>query len=178
MDIIHRKIQKNDAKRLADFYTRNSKHLIPWEPLRAPGFHSVENWSMRVNQRVTEQNQNIALYFLALDSKETKVLATCSLTQICYGAFRACYMGYSVDKLHEGKGVMKGLCRHTLEHAFRHLQLNRVMANYMPKNVRSGALLEQLGFTIEGEAKKYLFINGKWEDHILTSRTNPEKISM
>ena len=42
----------------------------------------------------------------------------------------------------------------------------------MPSNERSARLLHRLGFVIEGHAKKYLLINGQWEDHILTSLTN------
>jgi len=33
--------------------------------------------------------------------------------------------------------------------------------------------LEKLGFEKEGFARRYLCINGKWEDHILTSLVNP-----
>ncbi|MGL4717164.1 MAG: 30S ribosomal protein S5 alanine N-acetyltransferase, partial [Aeromonas sp.] len=44
---------------------------------------------------------------------------------------------------------------------------------YMPANQRSGALLERLGFEREGFARAYLLINGRWEDHILTSLINP-----
>ncbi|MGL5537110.1 MAG: 30S ribosomal protein S5 alanine N-acetyltransferase, partial [Aeromonas veronii] len=36
-----------------------------------------------------------------------------------------------------------------------------------------GALLERLGFEREGFARAYLMINGRWEDHILTSLINP-----
>lgn len=46
------------------------------------------------------------------------------------------------------------------------------MANYMPHNRRSGNVLKSLGFNIEGYARDYLYINGYWEDHILTSLTN------
>jgi ribosomal-protein-alanine N-acetyltransferase len=38
--------------------------------------------------------------------------------------------------------------------------------------VRSGRLLRALGFVVEGYARDYLQINGRWEDHILTSLTN------
>jgi ribosomal-protein-alanine N-acetyltransferase len=48
------------------------------------------------------------------------------------------------------------------------------MANYMPRNARSGDLLARLGFTVEGKASQYLQINGVWEDHVLTSRINPK----
>ncbi|KFN17466.1 hypothetical protein JM66_20365 [Aeromonas bestiarum] len=39
--------------------------------------------------------------------------------------------------------------------------------------LRSGALLERLGFEREGLARDYLMINGRWEDHVLTARLNP-----
>jgi ribosomal-protein-alanine N-acetyltransferase len=42
----------------------------------------------------------------------------------------------------------------------------------MPRNEKSAKLLKRLNFTIEGYARDYLFIDGKWEDHILTSLTN------
>jgi ribosomal-protein-alanine N-acetyltransferase len=48
------------------------------------------------------------------------------------------------------------------------------MANYLPENRRSARVLEKLGFRKEGEAKHYLYIDGKWRDHILTSLTNPD----
>ena len=68
---------------------------------------------------------------------------------------------------------MSKLCQAALKYAFNELELNRVMANYMPGNERSGNLLKKLGFSEEGLAKKYLKINGRWEDHVLTSLVNP-----
>jgi ribosomal-protein-alanine N-acetyltransferase len=44
------------------------------------------------------------------------------------------------------------------------------MANYMPRNDRSGRLLGRLGFEKEGYAKRYLKIEGLWEDHVLTAK--------
>jgi ribosomal-protein-alanine N-acetyltransferase len=52
---------------------------------------------------------------------------------------------------------------------FKELKMHRVAAAYIPTNERSGALLRRLGFTVEGYARDYLFINGRWRDHILTS---------
>ena len=46
------------------------------------------------------------------------------------------------------------------------------MANFMPENTRSKKLLFSLKFEKEGFAKKYLFINGKWQDHTLTALLN------
>lgn len=69
---------------------------------------------------------------------------------------------------------MTEVCLVAIDYAFKGLGLNRVMANYMPSNKRSGSLLKKLGFTEEGFSKKYLKINGAWEDHILISKLNPE----
>ncbi|MFD2447620.1 GNAT family N-acetyltransferase [Vogesella fluminis] len=56
--------------------------------------------------------------------------------------------------------------------AFGTLKLHRVQANYQPENERSAALLKRLGFQIEGHARDYLFLNGAWRDHVLTSLIN------
>jgi ribosomal-protein-alanine N-acetyltransferase len=48
------------------------------------------------------------------------------------------------------------------------------MADYMPRNRRSAAVLRQAGFVVEGYAREYLRIDGRWEDHVLTAITNPD----
>ncbi|WP_235085187.1 GNAT family N-acetyltransferase [Chromobacterium sp. Beijing] len=58
--------------------------------------------------------------------------------------------------------------------AFDTLKLHRVQANYQPHNLRSAGLLKRLGFEIEGHAKNYLYLNGAWRDHVLSSRLNPD----
>lgn len=64
---------------------------------------------------------------------------------------------------------MKSIVMHAIDYAFNDLKLHRVMANHMPGNERSAGLLKSLGFEIEGYAKEYLLIDGKWEDHVLNS---------
>ena len=59
-----------------------------------------------------------------------------------------------------------------LKFAFDEMNIHRVMANYMPTNKRSGALLRRLGFTEEGFARDYLFLNGRWCDHVMMALVN------
>jgi ribosomal-protein-alanine N-acetyltransferase len=61
-----------------------------------------------------------------------------------------------------------------VEYAFSELKLHRIMANYMPSNHRSAAVLRRCGFSVEGLARDYLRIHGEWHDHVLTSRINPQ----
>ena len=53
------------------------------------------------------------------------------------------------------------------------MRMHRIMANHRPENERSARLLQRLGFTREGLARDYLYIDGAWRDHVLTSLVNP-----
>lgn len=163
----------DDARRLSDYYLVNAEHLSPWEPLREPGYHDPENWHARLLARDQEQKDGKSAFFIALLENSDEIIATCSLTNIIYGPFQACNMGYSIARAHEGNGYMQKIVARVLDYAFSELNLHRVMAGYMPANTRSGRLLERMGFVREGFAEKYVCINGRWEDHILTSLLNP-----
>ena len=167
-------ISINEAEAMSDFYTRNSDHLRPWEPLRDAGYHSVEAWKSRLKEKEIEQSGGRAAYFVSYNSKDNEVIATCSLTNIVKGSFQACNIGYAISERYQGQGLMKELCSYVIDYAFSEIGLNRIMANYIPRNQRSETLLNNLGFTKEGVSKKYLLINGKWEDHVLTSLLNPQ----
>lgn len=171
-----RLVKSSDAPLLAEYHRLNADHFQPWEPLREENYYHVRALRKRLKQYEKAQRLGSALFFIALDDAESEVLAHCSLTNILYDPLRACFMGYGVSKAHEGQGIMLKLCAAAIDHAFNHLLLNRIMANYMPHNQRSAALLERLGFKIEGSAKRYLKINGKWEDHVTTSLLNPREL--
>lgn len=55
--------------------------------------------------------------------------------------------------------------------AFDEVNLHRVQAAVMPKNVGSIRVLEKAEFQYEGYAEYYLKINGVWEHHNIYSIT-------
>ncbi len=82
-------------------------------------------------------------------------------------------MGYSLAETEQSKGYMTEALQAAIQYVFQELNMHRIMANYMPHNQRSGNVLKRLGFVVEGYARDYLLIKGQWQDHILTSLTNP-----
>ena len=50
---------------------------------------------------------------------------------------------------------------------FGELNLHRIEAACIPSNAASIRVLEKCGFTREGLARRYLCINGVWQDHLL-----------
>ena len=100
------------------------------------------------------------------------IFGMCSFTQIARGPFQACYLGYKIDHDYEGQGLMTEALQVAIDFIFIEYNLHRIMANYMPANEKSAKLLQRLSFVIEGRAEQYLLINGRWEDHIITSLIN------
>jgi len=47
------------------------------------------------------------------------------------------------------------------------------VATPSPTNERSARLPRRLDFVVEGDARDYLLIQGRWEDQVLVGLTNP-----
>ncbi len=154
----------DDYLALNDFENRNKNHLARWETIASQSNQRrLESWI----QECVEGNS--ARFFIRIKENPDTIIGLCNFTQIFRGAFQACYLGYKIDEEYEGKGIMFEALRALIAYVFEELNLHRIMANYMPSNMRSARLLHRLGFLVEGHAKNYLLINNKWEDHVLTA---------
>jgi len=162
-----RRICQTDVFSLHEYARRNRQTSQEWEPLRDESYFSMYSTAGRVANMLTAQDNGSAVHFVILQGNT--IIGCINYTNIVRGVFMACHLGFSIDKEFEGKGAMYQSLKVTLEHVQSVLKLHRVMANYMPHNKRSERLLERSGFKREGYAEKYLKINGKWEDHVLTS---------
>ncbi len=74
-------------------------------------------------------------------------------------------LGYYAFVPHAANGLMREGLGYVIAYAFRDLGLHRLEANIQPANRRSAALVESLGFELEGTARGYLKIGGRWRDH-------------
>jgi ribosomal-protein-alanine N-acetyltransferase len=156
-------------------------HLDRWSPPAAPAFFTAAFWADRLAAAVEEFHADRAVRFVlqarpgeaAAPALDAPVLGTCNYTNIVRGAFQACHLGYQIARDREGSGMMGEALRCANEFMFDAMRLHRIMANYRPENARSARLLERLGFRREGLARDYLFIDGKWCDHVLTSLVHP-----
>jgi len=169
-------LTKSYAKRLSSYYTENSDHLAPWEPLRPQNYNSVDSWAKRCGEFEEEFASGSALRILGFQTNAQKIAGVCNFTSISRGPFQACYLGYSIAKTSAGQGLMTEFVEAATNYAFAELDLHRIMANYVTENVRSARILEKLGFEKEGYAKSYLKIAGTWRDHVLTAKINPNHI--
>lgn len=160
----------SDAQRLLRYRVQNREHLAPWEPLRDTGYYTLDHCMQTLADAREAVRLDRSYPFFVLDMTGAEIIASFTLANVVRGAFQACHLGYGMAAHRQGQGLMQEALEVALSWAFHELDLHRVMANYMPRNERSGRLLERLGFEREGYAKRYLQIAGVWEDHVLTSR--------
>lgn len=163
------------APRMVAYRRDNWEFHAPWSGPRGQDELSVMVWRRRLEQWVKDERDGLALRLMLFPRGDTggSVLGTVNFTQMLRGSFHACYLGYDLDKRAEGRGLMQEALEASIPHIFGPLRLHRIMANYLPYNQRSGAVLRRLGFVPEGYARDYLFIDGAWRDHVLTALTNP-----
>lgn len=166
----------DSAEKMVQFLSENTEHFSPWDATPPENFQDVDYWKIRLADAFTafREGRALRLKLFHRDNKDGEIIGTCNFDQIYRGPFQSCYLGYKIAAKYEGEGMMHEALDAAIAYVFEELKLHRVMANYMPNNVRSGHLLNRLGFRVEGTAKDYLFINGDWRDHVMTSLTNPD----
>jgi [ribosomal protein S5]-alanine N-acetyltransferase len=172
--LIIRLPQISDIPAVIRYYAENQAHLQPFSPTFAPDFLEKVTWLEQFQVRTREFAAGASFRgFLFQRQAPDRVLGNINLTQVQRGAFQSCVLGYNLAAGEQGKGYMTEAVGGAVSFAFGTWKLHRVAASYMPNNSRSAAVLQRCGFQVEGRAPAYLFINGRWEDHVLTSITNP-----
>ena len=171
--------EEADAPAIVRYYDANRAHLSPWEPARPPGFYTETYWRRQIAFAHDEFTQDRSCRLFLFDGAAAKrgqsvVIGNVGIANIVRGIAHMGTLGYGLGATEQGKGLMFEALQAVLPYAFGDLRLHRIGANYIPRNERSGKLLRRLGFVVEGYARDYLRINGRWEDHVLTGLTNPD----
>lgn len=155
------------------YYTDNREHLEPWEPLREAAFYEPAEVRTRLEKAAVAFEEGSAFHFAVIENESGRMIGVCNFSNVIRGAFQACYLGFAIAGSHQGRGLMSEAVQAGIKYMFETAGLHRIMANYLPHNERSAALLKRLGFEREGYARAYLKIAGIWQDHVLTALTNP-----
>lgn len=171
-DVSLRVIDESFSNEVAEFFLRNKDFLEPWEAKRTDEYYSAEFQKsiLRDEFALIREGSLFKVWIF----KDDTLIGSIALSNIVRGAFQSCHLGYRLDEQEQGKGIMAEALKWVINYAFQELRLHRIEANIMPRNRRSMRLAEKLGFQHEGLARKYLKINGVWEDHIHMVLLNEE----
>jgi len=167
-------LTENLAESFRYYIVDNRNYFSQFEPLRDEAYFSMENIIARIKSSCNEfeEKKNLSIVFTM--KGENRIIGNINFTNFVYGVFQACYLGFSLDRSYQGKGLMREVLSEAISYIHKHYGLHRIMANHLPDNERSANTLKSLGFIKEGYASSYLKINGKWQDHVLNSLVLPE----
>ncbi|WP_039658359.1 GNAT family N-acetyltransferase [Clostridium tyrobutyricum] len=162
-----------NAEEVLDYYIRNKEYLRKFEPDRKNKFYTLEMQKKNLMDSYRDflggKSVNFGIY------KNKKFIGKIQISNIVIGVFKSAFVGYSIDESHQGNGYMKEALKLTVEYSFNEIKLHRLEASTLVDNIRSQSVLRSCGFEKIGTNKDYLFINGKWRDHITFYKVKPVK---
>ena len=161
----------------AAFYRRNREAFAPFDPAREEDFYTAAGQAEALAWDQGQAEAGRSFRFLLVQPRHPgKVMGAFGLNEIVRGAFQSCFVSYKIDASLWGRGYGSEAIERGTRWAFHTLGLHRVEANILPRNLPSLRAAAKAGYEQEGLAKRYLKINGVWEDHIHMVRRNEEEL--
>jgi ribosomal-protein-alanine N-acetyltransferase len=141
--------------------------LTPWEPSWPEDelMRSAFRRRLRLYARAIRAAE--AYPFFVIRKADSRLLGGLTLSNIRRGVTQAATLGYWIGAPYVRNGYMTEAVRASLKFCFGRLAMHRVEAATLPDNTPSRRLLSSCGFQEEGYARRYLKINGVWQDHVL-----------
>ena len=141
--------------------------LEPWEPSWPEDALTRTAFRRRLRQTDFERDSGLGYSFLIFRREDQALLGGITISNVRRGVAQSANLGYWIGQPYARQGYMAEALSAVLDFAFAHLELHRVEAACLPGNRASQGLLRKVGFSEEGYARRYLRINGQWQDHVL-----------
>ncbi len=159
--------QMSDYPAWAELRAASRDFLTPWEPLWAADELSRSSFRRRVRHYLRDLREDMGYALFIFSTADGALVGGLTLCNVRRGVTQACTLGYWTGAPYARQGYMTAAVRAVIPFVFDSLELHRLEAACLPSNIASIKLLERTGFGHEGLARRYLRINGVWQDHLL-----------
>jgi len=165
-NLVLRPPHRRDEKQWTEIREKSRKFLEYWEPKWPRDATKPAAFRRRMQRFNAEWRDGTTYAFLIFNRADGTLYGGITLSNVRRGVAQCCSVGYWVGEPYARNGVMSEALQLLLNYAFDTLGLHRVEAACLPSNAPSRGLLEKSGFVQEGLARRYLRINGVWQDHV------------
>ncbi|MGM9988042.1 MAG: GNAT family N-acetyltransferase [Bacillaceae bacterium] len=162
-----------DAKTNLQLQQSNREFFEQFAITRNDDFYTLEEQIKLIERRIKTRKADEEYYYGIFTNENDTLIGSIHLFQVFRGPSQSAFIGYFLNKDHNGKGYMTEAVKLLVDYGFNELKLHRIEAGVMPHNIPSIRVLEKAGFHQEGLARKNVNINGKWEDHQVLAIINP-----
>ena len=159
-----RPLTLDDADALLELRLANRAHFQIYEPLLTEQHYTLVAQQEEIDAAARDWEVDRRYVFGIFDGVDDLV-GRVSLSAVFRRAWQNANIGYYVDRRKAGRGHATEGVKLCVRFAFETARLHRVQGAVMTWNPPSRRVLEKAGFRLEGIARHYLNINGKWEDH-------------
>ncbi|PLR75706.1 RimJ/RimL family protein N-acetyltransferase [Bacillus sp. V3-13] len=173
-NIYLRPLNPDDAKASLKLQTDNRNFFERFSMIRTDDFYTLEAQIELIKSQNEKFNKDLEYNFGIFKNNDKTLIGTINLFQVLRGSLQSAFIGYFLDKNHNGNGYTTEAVKLIVDYGFDKLKLHRIEAGVMPHNIASTRVLEKSGFHKEGIAKQNVKINGKWEDHQVLAIINPK----
>ncbi|MGI9524501.1 MAG: GNAT family N-acetyltransferase [Hyphomicrobiaceae bacterium] len=156
-----------DYGQWAELRAVSREHLRPWEPEWARDELSRAAYRRRLRYYQKDMREEVGYAFFIIHENDQQLVGGLTLSNIRRGVTQAASIGYWIGLPYVRRGFMTSAVALATHFVFENLRLHRIEAACLPKNTSSITVLESNNFRREGLARKYLKIDGQWQDHIL-----------
>ncbi len=147
---------------------QSADFLRPWEATWSNADLSKSSFAHRVRHfRSTARKDEAYPFFIFKADHHRTLLGGVTVSNIRRGIAQTATLGYWIGEPYANQGFMAEAVRLVSGFCFDQLNLHRLEAACLLHNAPSARVLEKNGFEQEGVAKKYLKINGQYQDHLL-----------
>ncbi|MGI6333412.1 MAG: GNAT family N-acetyltransferase [Saccharofermentanales bacterium] len=152
---------------LNDYYQRNKDHIERWNILTSVDSNGSSSWHRYVFDALAAQARGRQHDFLLFWPERPDWLAGhISCQEIKPLPYSSCEIGFSIDRLLSGRGLMPEVLSNVIAWLFAGYRLNRITARCVQGNQQSLRLLKLLGFREEGIDRQGLYHGQSWKDVI------------
>jgi ribosomal-protein-alanine N-acetyltransferase len=159
--------QMSDYPAWVALRSSSREFLVPWEPLWAADELSRASFRRRVRHYLRDLREDVGYALFIYTTATNTLVGGLTLCNVRRGVTQSCTLGYWIGAQYARQGYMTAAVRAVVPFVFDSLELHRLEAACLPSNTASIRLLEKTGFVREGLARRYLRINGVWQDHLL-----------
>jgi ribosomal-protein-alanine N-acetyltransferase len=158
---------RGDWSAWAELRAQSREFLKPWEPSWTGDSLSRAAYRRRLARYAIDWRDDEGYSFFLFRNTDSALIGGIGLSNLRRGVAETASLGYWVGQAHARQGYMTEAIGLTLTYGFDRLGLHRVEAACLPSNMPSRSLLAKMRFREEGYAKRYLCIDGRWQDHVL-----------
>lgn len=164
------------AKEVTEYLVKNRAYHKPFQQTHPNSYFTISEQREYLKYDLKEYNRNlqVPLWITSVDDPY-KVIGRISFYSVIYGCMNTCYVGYHLDEGKLGNGYMTEALECGSRFMFRYFHLHRIEADILPSNDRSLAVVKRCGFEEMGYNKRFMAIDGRYQDHVMYVRLNADE---